>query len=148
MIRPASILLFEKVFFACMALSVLGIAFGWSEMVATAAAQSPGIADAVPMVMIVAVVIGVAVPVLLWFFIARRASNIAKWTYVVLTAIGVLMYLSSLANPAVAKSLMTIFGGITTVLQVWSAWLLFKPDAATWLESKGVDGPGDPATFD
>ena len=41
-----------------------------------------------------------------------------------------------------------IGGFVATALQVFAAWLLFKPDAVAWLESKGANGPGDPDTFD
>ena len=92
----------------------------------------------------VGVVIGILVPLLLWYFIARRASNVAKWIFVVLTAVGLLGFLSALANPMVPKGLVTLLGAAGTGLQVYGAWLLFRPDAAAWLDAKGADGAGDP----
>lgn len=94
------------------------------------------------------VVVGILVPLLLWYFIARRASNVAKWIYVVLTALGLLGFVSSLANPLVAKGVITVLGLNTVGLQFYAAWLLFRPDASAWLDSRGANGPGDPKSFE
>ena len=146
--RPQSIELFEKVYLGSIGLSIVSTVLTWSEVTASIqTASSNGVALGLSG-MIASVAISNLVSLLLWFFIARRASNIAKWIYVVITAIGLLMMLNLLVNPVNGFRLTMIGGLIVTALQVFAAWLLFKPDAAAWLESKGANGPGDPSTFD
>ena len=86
--------------------------------------------------------IGIAVVILaitlvilgaLWFAIARRGSNVAKWIYVVVTALGTLQTIASLFDP---DSLSTMWLGATllaTALSVASAAVLFRADAVAWL---------------
>ena len=146
--RPQSIELFEKVYLGAIAIGLVNTALSWSQvnaMLADPRMQAAGVGNGT---LAFGLVIGILLPLLLWYFIARRASNIAKWIYVVLTALGLFGFLSALANPMVVKGLVTLLGAVATGLQVYGAWLLFRPDAAAWLESKGADGPGDPETFD
>ena len=146
--RPHSIELFEKTYLASIALSIASTVFTWSEVTASMrAASSSGVALG-SSGMIASVAISNLVSLLLWYFVARRASNIAKWIYVVITAIGLLMVLNLLVGSTNGIRLAMVSGLIVTALQVFAAWLLFKPDAAAWLESEGANGPGDPSTFE
>ena len=146
--RPQSIELFEKVYLGSIALGLVNTALSWGALTASLKTVSDGAMKMGPGVMVGSIVIGLVISLLLWFFVARRASSVAKWIFVVITAIGVFGVLSSLANPLAPKGLTMIGGMIATALQVFAAWLLFKPDAVAWLESKGENGPGDPSTFD
>ena len=146
--RPQSIELFEKVFLGSIALGLVNTALSWGALTASLQGAGNPAATMGPSLMIFSIALSLVISLLLWFFIARRASNVAKWIYVVITAIGVFGVLSSLANPLMPKGLTMIGGFVATGLQVFAAWLLFKPDAVAWLESKGATGPGDPSTFD
>ena len=146
--RPQSIELFEKVYLGSIALGLVNTALSWGALTASLKTVGDGAMKMGPGVMVGSIVIGLVISLLLWFFVARRASSVAKWIFVVITAIGVFGVLSSLANPLAPKGLTMIGGMIATALQVFAAWLLFKPDAVAWLESKGANGPGDPSTFD
>lgn len=80
----------------------------------------------------------------LWYAIARRGSNIAKWIYVVLVALGTLQTIASLFEP---NSLSTMWLGATllaTALSVGSAAVLFRADAVAWLAGTP---PVDPGVF-
>ena len=143
--RPQSIELFEKVYLGALAISLISVALSWSETVLEFDARLPGNGAAFAAG---AMAIGFALSLLLWWLIARRASNPAKWVLVVLTAIGLFMFLSSLFLPTVPKDLNFAVSTVTNLLGVYAVWLLFRPDAVAWLDSKGIDGPGDPATFD
>lgn len=146
--RPQSIELFEKVYLGAIAIGLVNTFLSWSQvsaMLDDPRMQAAGMGTGTLMF---GLVVGILIPLLLWYFIARRASNVAKWIYVVLTALGLFGFLSSLANPLVPKGLVTVLGLAAVALQVFAAWLLFKPDSVEWLESKGANGPGDPTTFD
>ena len=146
--RPRSIEMFDKVYLGGMVFSFAIAAILWDDVSAslnTPEAKSLGMGSGF---LVGGMIIGLIISLLLWYFIARRASNIGKWIYVVFSAIAVFSVLSSLSNPSTPKGLFLAGNIITLVLQLYAAWLLFKPDAVAWLESKGADGPGDPSTFD
>ena len=143
--RPQSIELFEKVYLGAIAISLISVALTWSETVLKFDTRVPGSGAALAGG---AIAIFIAISLLLWWLIARRASNPAKWVLVVLAAIGLFGFLSSLFLPTVPKDLNFAVSVVTNLLDVFAAWLLFRPDAVAWLESKGTDGPGDPKTFD
>ena len=146
--RPQSIELFEKVYLGTVALGFVIAVINWvnvTAMLETPEIKSLGVGSGFLVGM---VILSVLFSLILWYFIARRASNIAKWIYVVVTGIGLFGVVGSLANPLTPKGLLLVGNIIVLVLQLYSAWLLFRPDAVAWLESKGADGPGDPSTFD
>jgi hypothetical protein len=141
--RPESIILFEKVFFASLAVGIATTVIGWEEvkaMLADPSIQAAGIGGGA---VALSLALGIVLPLVLWYFIARRASNVAKWIFVVLTALGLFGLLAALADPSAAKGLQTMASAVSTGLQVAAAWLLFRPDARKWLE--GPHGPNDPA---
>jgi hypothetical protein len=146
--RPQSIVLFEKVYLAAIVLGVINTVMSWSLVTQAAsdpALQKTGVASGL---LVGALIIGILIPLLLWYFIARRASNVAKWIYVVLLAFGVLGFLRGLSVPNAPGGLTLVIGALSLALQVWAGVLLFKPDATAWLESKSADAPVDSTTID
>ena len=146
--RPASIVLFEKLYIAVIVIGVIGVVLSWNSLNAMAASQ-PGVsASAGSGILIGALIFGFLIPLLLLYFIARRASNVAKWIFVVLTAFGVYSFLATLSNPMVPKGLLLAANLVSLVLTLYCAWLLFRPDAKAWFETKGVDARGDTTTLE
>ena len=90
-------------------------------------------------------VVGIAIYLLLWFFIARKASNVAKWIFVVLLALSVLSVLYTLAA-SFALTVTTLLGLAIYALEISAAVFLFRDDAVAWLTHK--EPTADPATFD
>ena len=137
--RPASIVLFEKLYIAVIVIGVIGVALSWNSLSAMAGAQ-PGVPASMGSgILIGALIFGFLIPLLLLYFIARRASNVAKWIFVVLTAFGVYSFIAGLANPMMPKGLLLAVNVVSLVLTLYCAWLLFRPDAKAWLENKGGD---------
>ena len=78
--RPRSIVLFEQLFLASLAVSLVPLALGYGA--ATAAWNNDPNVRRVGLgssFLIGAMVFDYAVYLLLWFLVARKASNIAKW---------------------------------------------------------------------
>ena len=145
--RPASINLFEKLYLAAIALGIVEVVFGWSGLVAEARARLPQAREMAETVAATSAVVGILISLLLWFFVVRRPSVIAKWIVVLFAAISLYSLLGAVvAGGSSAMRIALGFAG--TVLQVFAAWLLFKPDAKAWLESRGAEGPSDPTTFE
>ena len=146
--RPKSIELFEKVYWGGTLLGLVIAILNWGNVTATLNTPDAKALGMGSGFLIGAIVFNLIISLLVWYFVARRASNVAKWIYVVLTAIALLMMLSSLADPSLTSGLPLAGNLVAIGLQLYCAWLLFRPDAVAWLESKGADGPGDPSTFD
>ena len=137
--RPASIVLFEKLYIAVIVIGVIGVALSWNSLSAIAGAQ-PGVPASAAS--------GFLIPLLLLYFIARRASNVAKWIFVVLTAFSLYSFVAGLANPVMPKGLLLAVNVVSLALTLYCAWLLFRPDAKAWLDSKGGDVRGDTTTIE
>jgi hypothetical protein len=141
--RPQSILMFERLFLASLAGSVLGFALTYDEIVGTLAndpaLQEVGLGSGFVFGITAA---SLAIYLLLWHLIAHKAANFAKWILVAFTAIGVLMAVPSMAGPWDTMQLLSL---AVYVLQIAAVVYLFRADAVAWLKG---DGPADPAAFD
>ena len=129
--RPASIVNFERLYLGAIALGLINTFLSWDRSLALLRAQP--VVQFGPGFLIGTAFIGLAIQLLLWFFIARRASVVAKWILVVLVAIGLLALAAQMARNPMIGSVTGIIGLITYVLQIGAVWMLFRPDARSWL---------------
>jgi len=141
--RPKSIVMFERLFLASLVLGALGVLLSYQKLT-DLAANDPGMRQlGVGSGFLVGVVIAsYAVYLLLWYLIARGASNVAKWILVVFTVLGVLFALPGLAGAWDSTSALSL---VVYALEILAVVYLFRPDAKEWLAGKGQ---ADPATFD
>lgn len=137
--------MFERLFLASLALSLLGsiVAFDAivEEMTRDPGVQQMGLGSGFVAGVLA---IGLAIYVLLWFLIARKASNVAKWILLVFVAIGVISLLVSLAKGFTAD-LPTLLGLVNYVLEIAAVSFLFRSDAVAWLKGGTT---ADPAAFE
>lgn len=137
--RPQSIKMFDMLFLASLAVGLVNAFVSYESTMAELAATGLGIGF---FLAIMAFSYGIIL--LLWFFISRQASNVARWIFVVLTGIGVaFMPFGLFAMPP----LEIILAIIVTALQIGSIYFLFQPDAKLFFENKGK-GAVDPSTFE
>jgi len=141
--RPQSIVMFERLFLASLAGSVVGFALTYDEVVDSLASdpamQEVGLGSGFVLGVTAA---SFAIYLLLWHLIAHKAANFAKWILVVFTALGVLMTVPSLAGPWDAIQLLSL---AVYALQIAAVVYLFRADAVAWLKG---DRPTDPSAFD
>ena len=127
-IRPQSIIWFERLFFGSLALGYL-LLIGVSAI----ALDNLGIE-----------IITLGCLVLLWYFIAHRASNVAKWIDVAVVAFGVanmVTVIQQLSNVQMALSLAANLFAFASII------CLFTPSARIWFQSKGQAGNGNDDQF-
>ena len=141
--RPPSIVMFERLFLASMVLSVLAFIVGYDTLTEQLA-NEPGLSElglgAGFLTGIVAV--SVAIYLLLWFLIARKASSVAKWILIVLLA------LSLFSLPAIfagVLDLIAILNIAVYALELAAVVHLFRADAVAWFRGEWNT---DPTTFD
>lgn len=143
--RPASITMFDRLFIGSLVLGLLNTALSYGSVMEQLKAD-PAVAEmgmATPGFLIGAAAFGYGISLLLWFFISKKASNVAKWILTVLTVLGALMIPLSITATPLVETIITL---VLTALQLAAVWFLFRPDAKVWFEhgTKGVD----PATFE
>lgn len=143
--RPTSITTFERFYLGALVVGLINNVLNWSQ--ATAVLNDPSVqaAGLGTGFLVSTMVIGLAIPLLLWYFITRRASNIAKWILVVLFAFGLIGVLMSFSAMMAMGTLPMVLGLIALALQAYAVFMLFKPDAVAWLNAGG--GGVDPNTF-
>ena len=139
--RPQSIVNFERVVLFSILVGIVNTVLVWNELQAEVAASGFGVGFALGIQAVT-----IALYLLLIWFIARKGSNVAKWVYVVISVLGLVVGLLSFAQTA------QLYGPgplVITIVQylllLVSLWLLFRPDSKAWF-SEGR-GPVDPNVF-
>lgn len=138
--RPMSIIQFERCYLGALALALVNTALSWSTYL-----RIPAVIQAQAMFgnwyLPTTTAIGFLIPLVLWYFVARRASVVAKWIVVVLFGFGVIGLLLGLANGGFATTLAAVLSVVTLVLNAIAVFLLFKPDAKAWFGERSGDNP-------
>jgi hypothetical protein len=142
--RPQSILNFERLYLGALAIALVASLLTWDATLETLRAQPNG-ESVGPTVLYVGIAISVIIPLLLWFFVARKASVVAKWILVALFVLGLLMFLAGFGSEMAPKGLTLIASAVTTLMQAVAIYFLFRPDAKAWF-ADGRGGP-DPEVF-
>lgn len=133
--RPQSILNFERFFWASMVVGVIGTYFAWPRI--EAALEKSGSPVGLAAAVIVLAFFG-TISVGLWYGIARRASNIVRWIYILWMGFGSGSTLLSLLDPQTPRDTAMAFSLASTALTVASIVCLLSGDAAAWLKGKPV----------
>lgn len=146
--RPKSIVLFDWLLLGSIAVSAVNTALSYDTMAKLFRTQPElaAIGDAGGAVYLGSHLFSIAITLLLWFFISRRASNVAKWILTGLTALGVLstVNLVQTEQQSGLPPYLLGFAVALIALQAIAVACLFRKDAAAWLEGKA---PVDPRDF-
>lgn len=135
--RPKSIQRFDIFYLGALALGLVNTAFGWTDTMARMQADASTAAIATP-IMLGSVIIGFGISLLLWFFVSRMRSTIAKWILVVFFVLGVLSLLFTLMNGQFPGGIVGVLSVVSTVLQAAAVFMLFQPDAVAWLKGNST----------
>jgi len=140
--RPRSIRQFEWLFIFQALASILAIMLNYGLL-----RQRAIDAGASPVGPIAGVLLSLIVDAPLWFFVARRASNVAKWIMValsVLTIIGLPRELTSAHQIGLSYELLF---GLSAIGWFAALAMLFRKDASSWLKSRDKLPEIDPEAF-
>ena len=142
--RPQSIIMFERLFLGSLALSAVITGVGYGDLEG-ALSGDPAMAQlGLGLGFLVGVLtVSFAVYLLLWYLIAHKAANVAKWILVVLVALGV-----AFSVPALIQAQLDLMMGLNLVayaLEIAAVVYLFRADAVAWLRG---EQPADPSAFD
>ena len=132
--RPSSIVRFDRLYLASIAVGLVGNILEWPLTIARLA-ENPDTAALGSTATVAAggmIAVGVVVALLLWFFIARRGSNIARWILVVFTVFAIGSLAIGFSSGAVILDAGGIVRIVAVALQTAAIVFLFRPDAAPW----------------
>ncbi len=132
--RPKSIIWFERFFVASVLSETIDMFVHWDSYFF----DQGGDAEArqiLVITMALATVLGYAVQIALWYFIAYRASNIARWVLVIITALSLLM--SAVFYQGYSGSEL-IFLAVTQSLMLISILCMFLRGSREWFRTKGA----------
>lgn len=139
--RPASIQWFERIYFATLAIGLINLLVHYNALKLTLGNTGGQMGF-----VFVSFLVGIAISLMFWYLVARRASNIAKWFLVVLVVIGVIGLPGSFAMAGTLGTTYVAIGALATLLQAIATGLLFTPESRRWFASKGA--PAGPETFE
>lgn len=122
--RPASIVLFERLFLASLALALVQAAAGWDELMRRGSAGE----SLAVVALTVATLGGLAL------LVSRGRSASAKWVLVLLLAIGLPLFLISLARGTIVGS--PALALAQAALQAVSVAMLFDAAAREWVRTR------------
>jgi hypothetical protein len=140
--RPQSILMFERLFLASLAVSAVSFVLGFSRLAQDPTVQGAGLGTGF--------ILGVAAAsyalyLLFWYLVAHRALNWAKWVVVVLVAISLVSLPGALSSLTRAFDFQVLLNLAVLALEVAAVGYLFRADAKAWLSGKR---PIDPTVFE
>jgi hypothetical protein len=141
--KPQSIVRFERFYWASVLIGLVNTVLNWGASRA-ALATNPMLADATWLLPVMQLV-GFGISILLWVFIVRRPSVVAKWVLVVFAAFGAFGLLSALFLLVLGRvpvGVQLFLGLATNILYIAAAAMLFRPDAKLWL-GEGLDEDDD-----
>ncbi|MEZ0243779.1 MAG: hypothetical protein ACAH11_10420 [Sphingomonas sp.] len=129
--KPNSIVQFERLFLAALAVRVLndavGVTASLNALKANPLTANYGVGAVIG---VLAVIYGAAL--LLWYLVTRRQSGVAKWILSIWFVISTCTMALALFKGGFGLNLGTLSGWAMFLLFAWSVSYLFKPDADAW----------------
>jgi hypothetical protein len=77
-------------------------------------------------------IFGIAISLLLWWFVSAKRSTVAKWILIVFFALGLLGLPTIFQN----LNLTTGISLLSMVLSAVAIWFLFQPDTKPWFDKE------------
>lgn len=138
--RPKSIVTFERLVLLYLAIGVLYAFLVWEQTMASLQAQGAALGSGT---IITIQAITVALYLLLVWFISRKGSPVAKWIYVVLGVLSLVLGLFGIQETMSLGTLPLILAVVQYALLLVTIWLLFRPDAKAWFSDGRGGSDGD-----
>lgn len=132
--QPPSIKKFDIFYLAALAVYVVGFFLGFDDTVAMVREQytAAGLDLPVESITTGSFIFGIAISLLLWWFVSARRSTVAKWILIVFFALGLLGLPTLFQN----LNLTTGISLLSMVLSAIAIWFLFQPDTKPWFEKE------------
>ncbi|WP_375394522.1 hypothetical protein [uncultured Sphingomonas sp.] len=133
MVRPQSIVRYERLYLSSFALGLLASVLTWSAR-AGALSMNPLLAGKTWLLWMT-LALDIVISLLLWRFTARTPSIVAKWivtVFAVFAAMGILFSIFQLATARIQLGMPVLLMAAVNILYIAAATLLFRRDAVHW----------------
>ncbi|MEL7197889.1 MAG: hypothetical protein AAGL10_06190 [Pseudomonadota bacterium] len=141
--KPKPIIWFDWLFWASMALTIISIGLGWSELQMEITGSDLESGAFLWVLGVSTIFLGLIV--LNWFFVSHKASNSARWIYTFLTGFGVLMTPFGLFEMPLDEMILSL---IISAISVVTIVLLFLPETNAWFRNGGGGSEQDIKVFE
>ncbi|KQN37361.1 hypothetical protein ASG37_09875 [Sphingomonas sp. Leaf407] len=134
MVRPASIVRFDRFYLLAIVVGLIGTILQWPQLMAMIETD-PSFAPVRSAGVVLAAIFagaGVLISLLLWYLVARRGSTVAKWIVTAFTALSLGSLLLGISSGSVASDTTGILRMVAVVLQLIAVIALFRRDARPW----------------
>ncbi|MEO7170733.1 MAG: hypothetical protein V4610_13860 [Pseudomonadota bacterium] len=133
MIRPTSIIQFERFYLAAIGVDAVNTILSWSDQQERALLHHQMFGD---LTLPLTTVAGFGLALLLWFLVARQGSAIAKWALAIFVGLALAWTLYAIPTGHYSIGLSGLLGLFSTVLQAYAVAMLFRGDARPWFGAK------------
>ena len=142
--RPQSIVMFERLFLASLAISAINTFIVFDGVARQLAADESVLRLGLGSGFLIGLLgASFAIYLLLWYLIARKAANVAKWILVIFVVLGVLASIPALSQASLDFA--SLSGVAAVLLEVAALVYLFRADASAWFKGERA---AEPAVFD
>lgn len=126
--RPVSIVWFERLYALAILTGAIQALAVVHEIIDEARWTGTRAAAAYAMI-----AVGLAIPTVLLWLVARRASDVARWLIVLLVAMAVAVLALRIASGRMAWGVFDLASLVQHALAVAAVAMTFRPDARAWL---------------
>jgi len=132
--RPVSIVRFDRLYLASIVVGLIGNVIEWPVTIArlTSDPATAALGSGAEILVGAMIATGVLIALLLWFFTAKRASNVARWIVTIFTVFAVGSLFIGYSGGSVILDAGGIVRLVAVALQTVATFFLFRPDAAAW----------------
>jgi hypothetical protein len=133
--RPRAMILFERLYMVRIAIGIVAGFLIVPHLSVFIAPQGAPVAAGylVPAIAVGSVLIGIVINLLLLYFIARRRSEVAKWIFIILFALGAIGLIRSLEHGGgMVLGWSHGLSAVDLLIELAMLWLLFRPETKTW----------------
>ncbi len=145
--RPQSIIRFEQAYIGSIVVFGINTALGWGTQMAAVEASFARMPEMIPAMRVLLIVLTLSalfVSLLLWYFTARKASEVTKWIIVAFLGLAAVGLPYSLAGFEKTGMLPAALNLVTFALNAVAVWMLFRPDASAWFRASDGSVPPPP----
>jgi len=140
--RPRSIVIFERCYLGAWIIGLVNFALNWNVALDVMNAN-PSIAQLGPgfssTMLIGGALLGAAITLILWYFVARRGARVAKWIVIVFYALGAISFLRQVTAADTVMRLGFAILLVQFVLQTIAVVMLFRRDTKIWFGENPVE---------
>jgi cellulose synthase/poly-beta-1,6-N-acetylglucosamine synthase-like glycosyltransferase len=137
---------FEQAYLASIVVWLINTVVNWDLQLSTIEANpaiggNPQMLEIMKAVMVGFSGLSLLISLLLWYFTARKASNVTKWILVIFFILATIGIPFTVMGYELVGALSVGLSLVCYLLTAFAIFMLFRPDAKAWFEGETAAGP-------